>query len=104
MDGVAGAQHPGRGSGRGGHHQLRAADGEPGGEEARAVESVQVHVRVRAVSARRGGGGRAWQILPTKSSTKIQALNPRFQSYMASYDVASNIRQALREGAQAWGR
>ena len=40
--------------------------------------------------------GRAGQILPAASSTRI--LNPRFLSPMASYDVASDIRQALAVG------
>jgi len=52
----------------------------------------------RRLGAAPGGGqgpldGRAWRILLATSSTRI--LNPRFLSEMASYDMASNVRQAL---------
>ena len=40
--------------------------------------------------------GGACQMLLATSSTR--ALNPRLMSYMASYDVASNIYQALYVG------
>ena len=61
-------------------------------------ELVGLPVRVwRAAGPRAGGVGRAGQTLPATSSTAIG--NPRFLNQLASYDVVSNIWQALVVGS-----
>ena len=66
-----------------------------GGGEARVRLAAADHALVFEVDL---GHGRAWQILPAVYRVIQNISNPRFLGQLTSYDVASNICQALGHG------